>query len=121
MEGEEGKAMRERMKSLKDSAANALKDGGSSMRLYLTWLVNGKILGGPRKRNIVITCQTTKIIILSILLFAFLPLHQFCLFGILLNNLFFNTNMIRYFKMNDSGCFEVVCVLKKYCEIIITF
>ncbi|RHN45537.1 putative hydroquinone glucosyltransferase [Medicago truncatula] len=32
MEGEEGKRMRERMKSLKDYAANALKDGGSSIQ-----------------------------------------------------------------------------------------
>ncbi|GAU46266.1 hypothetical protein TSUD_174420 [Trifolium subterraneum] len=32
MEGEEGKGMRERMKSLKDSAANALKDDGSSIQ-----------------------------------------------------------------------------------------
>ncbi|XP_045798148.1 hydroquinone glucosyltransferase-like [Trifolium pratense] len=32
MEGEEGKGMRERMKSLKDSAANALKDDGSSIK-----------------------------------------------------------------------------------------
>ncbi|CAJ2669908.1 unnamed protein product [Trifolium pratense] len=32
MEGEEGKGMRERMKSLKDCAANALKDDGSSIQ-----------------------------------------------------------------------------------------
>jgi hydroquinone glucosyltransferase len=44
MEGEEGKGMRERMKSLKDSAANALKDDGSSIQT-LSHLANQWNLG----------------------------------------------------------------------------